>query len=177
MIVHRTAVRRVPPGIVSSFLGRPRRLTSVHLPVNSPLSVAITACPREWEKLQPTNHEDVRRCPQCDRDVHFCTSDADTIAKARAGLCVARLEPHPESIPVMQVVVGQPEVSEVPQPTPEDAAVRSSHSREKRIAKALARMEYETRDCARCGFPVPTFRKTCYVCAAPSDSTSENPVP
>lgn len=128
--------------------------------------VAVKACPRDWDKLTPTTDEEVRHCPQCDRDVHFSASDADTIEKARAGLCVARLEPQAGSLPDRRVVVGKPEVQELPADTPEESALLTRLGRERGIAEALARLEYDTVDCGNCGYPVPTFRRTCYVCKA-----------
>jgi len=125
--------------------------------------VHIKACPREWDKLAETTRDDVRHCSECDRDVHFSTSDEDTIAKARAGLCVARWEPHPDSVR-RRLVLGRPIVSKLPPLTPEEEAVLTRSRRERGIAESLARVGYATVDCAQCGYPVPKFRKSCYVC-------------
>jgi hypothetical protein len=49
----------------------------------------LVSCQHRWEELQATLNRDVRRCDDCQRDVHYC----DTIVKARElignGQCVA----------------------------------------------------------------------------------------
>ena len=51
-------------------------------------------CPKLWEKLSPTESPTVRHCSCCDRDVHYCTTDEQTIEHAKAGHCIAREIPE-----------------------------------------------------------------------------------
>jgi len=46
-------------------------------------------CPKQWDRLQPTSLEDVRHCPECDRDVHLALTEEDFRRHADGGRCVA----------------------------------------------------------------------------------------
>ncbi len=46
-------------------------------------------CPKVWDNLQPTQHEGIRHCPECDRDVHLALTEADFRRHADEGHCVA----------------------------------------------------------------------------------------
>lgn len=123
-------------------------------------------CPSTWEGLQPTADSDIRHCAQCNRDVYFCRTDEETLRHAREGHCIAREEPHSDEMPLL--VLGEPE--EVPDITPQQHQRQQQASawsrREYGINDALLNARYEgARDCPQCGYPVPSFRKSCYVCS------------
>jgi uncharacterized protein (TIGR02996 family) len=46
-------------------------------------------CPKTWDKLTPTEREDVRFCGACRSNVHFCATVADARVHAQRGACVA----------------------------------------------------------------------------------------
>jgi hypothetical protein len=115
-------------------------------------------CPMAWERLESTAHKDVRHCAQCDRDVYFCRTDAETLEHARAGRCIARERPAASELPRM--VLGRTVV--VPADEQEEAA--TLERRERRIDRVLARPLEGERACPSCGYPVPGFRVTCFVC-------------
>jgi hypothetical protein len=125
----------------------------------------VRACPQEWDSLDATADQNVRHCASCARDVFFCSSDSETLERARRGECVARLEPDPADLPSLHLVVGRPEISTLPAPTAEQEAAGALARRESGIREALARLNYDATTCPTCSYPVPTFRKTCYVCA------------
>jgi hypothetical protein len=119
-------------------------------------------CPRTWQALLPTAEPDVRHCAHCKQDVYFCRTDEETLRHARAGHCIAREEPRSDELPAL--VLGTPEES--PDITPRQEQALAWHTREDGIASALNNGPLEgDRDCPGCGYPVPGFRKTCYVCA------------
>lgn len=119
-------------------------------------------CPKTWEGLQPTADSGVRHCAQCNEDVHFCRTDEETLRHARAGHCIARETPHPDELP--QLVLGRPAIPL--DRTPEQEQAGAWLAREGGITASLDNARYEgARDCPECGYPVPSFRKTCYVCA------------
>jgi hypothetical protein len=126
--------------------------------------IELRACPQDWNELAPTDEPDVRHCASCQRNVFFCASDRETLEHAGRGECVARLEPDPADLPKLQIVVGRPEISEQPIPTAEQEAAATLSRRESGIHEALARLKYNCTSCSACAYPVPTFRKTCYVC-------------
>lgn len=118
-------------------------------------------CPQTWDGLTPTSDPDVRHCGQCDRDVHFCRTDAETLEHARAGHCIAREEPHRSELP--RLVVGRPAVHV--EPTEQQRRALALHHRERGITTLLeGRFQAATRHCPECGYPVPDFRQRCYVC-------------
>jgi hypothetical protein len=118
-------------------------------------------CPQTWDELAPMGQERVRHCFECGEDVHFCATDAETLAHARKGLCIAREEPHPGALP--RIVVGRP--AEPVVPTAEQRAAQRWRARERGITIVLNGTLDATRDCPACGYPVQDFRDTCSVCA------------
>lgn len=46
-------------------------------------------CPQQWSRLQPTDTEDVRHCPACNRDVHLALTKADVRRHSDEGRCIA----------------------------------------------------------------------------------------
>jgi hypothetical protein len=126
--------------------------------------IELRACPQDWNELASTDEPDVRHCASCERDVFFCASDRETLERAGRGDCVARFEPDPNDLPKLQLVVGRPEVSEQPIPSEAQTAAAALARRESGIREALARLKYDCTPCSACAYPVPTFRKTCYVC-------------
>ena len=122
----------------------------------------LRTCPQKWDELQPTDADRVRHCTTCDRDVFFCTTAAETLAHARAGRCIAREIPHASELP--QTYVGRPEPALPPRTAEQRRALELVH-REQGIEILLnGRLESSSRDCDICGYPVPDFRKSCYVC-------------
>jgi hypothetical protein len=120
-----------------------------------------TPCPKRWDDLQPTAAAAVRHCAVCARDVFLCSSAEETLEHARAGHCIAREEPHPSELPRM--VLGLPTV--VPVVTNEQERAQAWARRERGINTLLrGRLEAASRPCPDCGYPVPDFRKSCYVC-------------
>jgi hypothetical protein len=119
------------------------------------------ACPKTWEALRPTGEPNVRHCTHCDQDVYYCATDAETIAHARAGRCIAREMPHRSARP--PVIIGR--AAATIEPTAEQEAARRFARREHGIDTLLrGRIEGCSRDCPECGYPVPGFRQSCYVC-------------
>jgi len=119
-------------------------------------------CPRTWESLAPTSNLGVRRCGECGEDVYLCVTDAETLEHARAGHCIAREEPHPSELP--RLILGRPTVSV--EPTEQQRQAIDFRRREHGITHLVknGRLRDATRFCPKCNYPVPDFRKTCYVC-------------
>jgi hypothetical protein len=46
-------------------------------------------CDRKWDDLASTAQEGVRRCAQCDTDVHFCHTIEELLQHASLKHCVA----------------------------------------------------------------------------------------
>jgi uncharacterized protein (TIGR02996 family) len=46
-------------------------------------------CPKRWSELATTDHDGVRFCNACEKNVHYCVSVAEAKAHARNGSCVA----------------------------------------------------------------------------------------
>jgi len=46
-------------------------------------------CPKRWERLSPTDHDGIRHCSECDRDVHLALTEEVFRQYASEGLCVA----------------------------------------------------------------------------------------
>ena len=117
-------------------------------------------CPKTWGGLQPTGEPNVCHCPQCDESVYYCATDAETIAHARAGHCIAREVPHRSELP--SVILGRAAPLER---TAEQQAAAQLARREHGIDTLLrGGVEGCARDCPACGYPVPGFRRSCYVC-------------
>jgi hypothetical protein len=118
-------------------------------------------CPRTWDGLEATARAGVRHRVQCGEDVFLCETDAETIAHARAGHCIARKGPARSELGPM--VLGRPEVPA--EPTHEQREARQWATRERGIDTLLGgRIMGTTRVCPECAYPVPDFRKSCYVC-------------
>jgi|SRR5580704_15770943 hypothetical protein len=89
------------------------------------------------------------------------SSDAETIAHARAGHCVARAIPHHAELP--ELILGRVAVP-LSRIAEQEEALRLA-GRERGIDILLhGRIDAASRDCPGCGYPVPDFRKSCYVC-------------
>ena len=119
-------------------------------------------CPRTWEGLAPTSDPTVRHCGECDQDVYFCATDAETLEHARAGRCIAREDPHRSQLP--QMVIGRPVVSV--EPTERQRRALELRRKEHGITTLVRNRRFEaaSRNCPECDYPVPDFRKSCYVC-------------
>lgn len=117
-------------------------------------------CPETWDGMAPTAEPTVRHCGRCDRPVYFCTTDAETIARARSGDCIARERPDPAGLP--RLTIGQPGFD--PPVTPEQAEARRREAREGGIDDAIRNAPRATRACPACGYPAPDWRTTCRVC-------------
>jgi len=113
-------------------------------------------CQQTWDALALTDRNDVRHCTTCDHQVYYCQTDADMIAHAEAGHCVARRVPlTPWSFVNM---VGRPELSATPQ---ERVGLRRDGLEH---AKTLAlQAEPGLERCAQCGFPTHPGGR-CAVC-------------
>lgn len=46
-------------------------------------------CPRVWDRLQPTAVQEVRHCPECERDVYLALTEEDLMRHRDKGRCVA----------------------------------------------------------------------------------------
>jgi hypothetical protein len=119
-------------------------------------------CPRSWDALTPTDEADVRHCSQCNEQVHFCRDDRETIEHARAGHCIAREEPSANELPAL--VLGR--ATEVVSWTAAEEEALARMVRERGIEEALRSGDWgvSARVCPQCGYAVPGFRPTCYVC-------------
>ena len=56
-------------------------------------------CPQVWDRLQPTDVEGVRHCPECRRDVHLASTEEDFRRHSNEGHCIA--------VPVLRVEEAQ----------------------------------------------------------------------
>ncbi|WP_437874721.1 hypothetical protein [Sorangium sp. So ce513] len=129
---------------------------------NCPIRMKVV-CPKTWDALEPTGQDDVRHCAHCGEAVYFCRTDEETVAHARAGRCIAREQPHPSELP--RVVLGRP-APPSPEPTPEQALALRLTARERGITTLVSGpIASASRECPGCGYPVPDFRKRCYVCS------------
>ena len=124
------------------------------------LPVFRLVCPQRWEGLTPTDQPAVRHCGHCDRQAYLCSTDADTIAHAHAGHCIAREMPDASELP--HVYVGQP-VGQ-PQITPQQEEARRAMLRERGVDDAIKNAQRSSRCCPRCRFPAPDWRVACRVC-------------
>ncbi|ULA58344.1 MAG: hypothetical protein LZF60_50076 [Nitrospira sp.] len=46
-------------------------------------------CPQLWNRLEPTEKDDVRHCSPCNRDVYLASSEADVRRHSEQGHCIA----------------------------------------------------------------------------------------
>lgn len=143
--------------------GYPPNVVRTHRTIRNCAVRLKVVCPKIWDDLQATGDADVRHCAQCDQDVHYCRTDAETLAHGRAGHCVAREEPDRSELP--KLVLGRPAVPvEV---TEQQAVAQRRSAREHGISRLLnGRLEGTSRECPECAWPVPDFRVRCYVCGA-----------
>jgi hypothetical protein len=118
-------------------------------------------CPRTWDALRPTEHADVRHCEQCQEHVFLCLTDAETIAHARAGHCIARALPRASEQP--RLVLGRPKNAE--RPTPSQLEAQEWMRRERAIDGLLrGGIPVARRTCSECSYPVPDYLDRCRVC-------------
>ena len=124
---------------------------------NCPVKFAFE-CPRTWDALTPTDDAKQRFCDQCAQMVYFCTTDEETIARAKAGDCIARAIPDRSELPEM--VLGRA----LPVEPTEDQRVASQLARrEHGIDDSIKNADAE-RSCPQCGYPAPPWRVDCRVC-------------
>ncbi len=116
-------------------------------------------CPKTWDELASTEDPNVRHCDQCQQLVHLCPSDAETIAHAKAGHCIAREIPDNSELP--RLVVGQP--SEPIECTEQQLSAMRWRSREDGVDDSLRNLD-AIRSCPKCGYPAPHWRIQCRVC-------------
>jgi hypothetical protein len=60
----------------------------VRLPIENCRSWFRFLCPRAWSQLERTGQLNVRHCPTCRRDVHYCETLEDVEEHRRAGHCL-----------------------------------------------------------------------------------------
>lgn len=53
-------------------------------------------CPQVWGRLQPSDVEGVRHCPECERDVHLAMTEEDFRRHSEEGRCIAVLVLQPD---------------------------------------------------------------------------------
>lgn len=51
-------------------------------------------CKAQWDDLEETAEEYIRFCEVCQKEVHFCESDAELIANVKLNRCIAILKPY-----------------------------------------------------------------------------------
>ena len=58
-------------------------------------------CPKLWDRLQPTEVEGIRHCPECERDVHLALTEEAFRRHSDEGRCIAVpvLQNNPEDDP------------------------------------------------------------------------------
>jgi hypothetical protein len=118
-------------------------------------------CPKLWEQLLPTDDPSVRHCGLCNRSVHYCTTDEETIAHAIVGDCIAR--EYPDESEQRRVFVGQP-AHPLPPPTPQQEEAGRMRQREWAVDDSIKNVAYSSRSCPQCNYPAPDWRATCRVC-------------
>lgn len=62
-------------------------------------------CPRQWEALKPTDHEDQRYCNECNQIVYFCHTAEELMVAIQEDRCVAINVSSPSAEDIM---VGMP---------------------------------------------------------------------
>jgi hypothetical protein len=120
-------------------------------------------CPKRWDQLTPGADPIIRHCGHCDRRVHFCKTDEETIAHARAGDCIAR--EYPDASGQGRVILGKP--SHVERATPltlEQEEAARMRQRELGVDDAIKNVDRSARTCPQCKYPAPDWRTTCRVC-------------
>lgn len=118
-------------------------------------------CPMRWDLLQLTGQADIRYCPQCDQEVHYCKTDEEMIQHAEAGHCVARRMPGVPSS--METIVGDPVL--LPDTSDEDAGVLVQDLIEEAKSLALKHVSSSRERCRQCGFPIAAGSEAkCAIC-------------
>ena len=123
-------------------------------------------CQWFWNRLTPSETPSVRTCGGCDRPVYLCDTDEETSACARAGRVIARETPTDEELgsEFHEIAPGHKLPLAWMPGTPEQEQARHRRSREQRIDDAIGAVRYSSRDCPECHYPIPNYRRTCYVC-------------
>ena len=116
-------------------------------------------CPIAWEALEETDDPIVRRCGVCAKPVYFCATDAETLERAAAGACIAREEPAAEELPQPRLMGRQR-----PGLLSERHAEATQRARAEEGIREVIASGIDERRCPDCGWPVPRFRVSCYVC-------------
>lgn len=121
-------------------------------------------CEKLWTELAATSDPSVRHCGRCGSDVHFCTTDRETIEHAKAGHCIAREFPKdgPGDLP-RTMYLGLADHPSEPW-TPEQIELSRWQKKESNIDDAIRSAKHSTRSCPECSFPVPDWRVACRVC-------------
>jgi len=117
-------------------------------------------CSKLWDDLVTTDRPEVRHCDGCGSDVFFCRTDEETIARAKAGRCIAREAPDGSELPM--IFVGRP--AEVMDRTPSQEEALRWGARESGIDDSLRNATRSARSCPQCSYPAPAWRTTCRVC-------------
>ncbi len=118
-------------------------------------------CPKSWDALRETDDQAVRHCDACREDVFFCSSDADAIAHAQKGHCIAM--PVPKSARHGPTMMRRPKLPLAPLSAKEAAAL-AAYQKEESKSHALRDIKYASRHCPDCGYPVSDWLPTCRVC-------------
>jgi len=50
-------------------------------------------CKRDWQGMQDTKDEKIKFCSDCNRQVHFCETDAELAKAVKFNECVAIIDP------------------------------------------------------------------------------------
>ena len=120
-------------------------------------------CPEQWERLTSTASDSARFCHVCTREVFLCETDAEAVAHARAGDCIAKPIPDVSGLPAACVILGRPAVPPK-RPTRQERMALQEAAREAGKTAALRDIEYASRECPRCGYPCADWLKACRVC-------------
>lgn len=51
-------------------------------------------CTKKWEELVKTENKSIRFCGDCERDVHFCRTDAELTKAIKFNECIAIIDPE-----------------------------------------------------------------------------------
>src|SRR5262245_23251558 len=75
-------------------------------------------CPETWDRLSSTPNPGARFCSTCNREVFWCSTDAEAVTHALAGHCIAKAMPDPlqpedeTDEPYETLTLGEPEIAE-----------------------------------------------------------------
>ncbi len=120
------------------------------------------SCPRQWATLKETESAIERFCESCSQTVYLCEDEGSAITHAIAGHCVAMSLVSEPELPAMWL--GTP--PKVPVITDAQREALKQHHLDSEKVRALKDAKYSNRLCEYCGFPIATWRKTCWVCDA-----------